>query len=394
MINLLAIIFINTAWSMNLNFKSCSSCHVENNQQVINYFSSENNYLNMRPKSNACTACHINLIEQAKLKDPLNFTTPFTQKSMQKLMDDNSFGQIPALDNFKKFTDCGITNFLSTPFPRKFNANESMFPLLKADVIHLTNQMKLEKCRSELPGNSTLGKKLYIQNNCIHCHSENGNGPKLRIGYQLLSSKYFKYRLLNNKSSLHSLWTRTQNTYFQRKRVKTIMPIFNFSESEINSIYKYISESKEDLNQISIPAENKNSLYGVKLYESVSKNIFQATCQHCHANNLQINADNLNIFNLSKPQISSFELPMPNEEITNKKRLFDLFSPGKDCSDSKLVSVLKERHNEWIGHKKNSFRGMPLTQKPIAYKYINQLIDWTKQGCPTGNEFLCKPCIN
>lgn len=388
---LIYIFFLcNFGWA--LEQQSCSSCHLNEKQEIKYFMKSEHDFLNFRPKSRSCTECHVNLIKVAEVKKKINFTSPFSDESINKLSEHNSYNQIPSLSNFSKFTNCGLRNFLKRPFPRRFNAYQSMFPMLEDDINELLNKSKLENCAKSLTGSFEKGKVLYEQNGCVKCHSNNNAGPRLRVGYQLLNRKYFEKRLTTNTTSLYSIWIEVKNNKLSKSQSKSIMPIFKFNKIDMDSLYKYISESKDDLDQLPMNKSASNKLYGVALFKEVKKNVFQQSCQHCHSNSSEQNDDNKYLFNFSKGGSSLFDLTDIDSNKNNQKKLEQILSPGPSCADSKMVKLLKERQNEWVGKKVIAERGMPLTQKPIEMKYIEQLNDWTKQGCPTGKKFLCNPC--
>lgn len=382
----------------NVMQRSCLNCHSSGKEELPYLFSSKENFIKEKPKSSQCLKCHASLIVLAKSGEQPSWSIPFTEEVLKRFNDNQSFGHIPQLSDFKKYTDCGLRQFLRSPVSRRFNGRESMFPLQEKVIDEVMQGRRLEECRhlSFSPEMINNGRVLFIKLSCVSCHSEGGEGPKLRIGIPLLSYSYFEANLKRNSHHLNKGWLREAyrtNVISKKLNGGIQMPAFSLTEVEKKSLYAYLSSSKEDLVKHMLQTnEVKQESYGKALYGSVVKNVFTKSCQHCHSNSSEMEQDNQRIFGENNIRSSSFTLPTLNRKAIKSNRLKEVLSPGTKCQDSLIVKVLLERHNEWRGEKKSALRGMPLTGAPLSLNAINQLRDWTNQGCPTGEEFLCQPC--
>lgn len=397
---LLCFLFITiTASSATIMQRSCVHCHASEDRSLPYLFSSKKIFMKEKPESRQCVKCHASLAVASKAEAKISWNIPFDQSVFDHFREYESYAHIPDLKDLKKYTNCGLRKFLQSPVSRRFNAKETMFPVLDQDIDKILQEAKLEDCAVSKDQSEVFrGKKLFNDLGCINCHSPAGNAPKLRIGIPLLSKSFFESTLKKNSHNMNKTWIREvfNNQVVLKKSIsdKVLMPSFSLERNQYKWLYEYISNSREDISRFVAPNVMLDGAYGKKLYDSVVRNVFMKSCQHCHSDSLEMNLDNKNVFNESKIGASRFSLPTITREAIKSNRLREVLSPGKNCTDSLIVNSLLERHNEWKGMKISPVRGMPLTGEPLSFSAIEQLKNWTKQGCPTGKDFLCDGCVN
>ncbi len=180
------------------------------------------------------------------------------------------------------------------------------------------------------------GQKLFTSHTCIQCHSGQGPGPVLQMGYPFLNQKYFAERVRSGKGSMPA--------YPQLKA------------GELQALYAYISLSPHPLQpeaqSLEMPLASGEEV--ARIFGMAPQNFFM-TAQAIEAR--------------SRPALE------------NKA----------DCQDSTLVERLEWRVVEQLGNGAPQ-RGMPLTGEPLSPAAISTIRQWSRLGCPNGKEFLCTPC--
>ena len=84
-------------------------------------------------------------------------------------------------------------------------------------------------------GFAKQGRTLFLESRCVSCHSIEGRGGDIAPELSRISSKLYPERMVRIIQNPHKLWSRSQ------------MPIFGFSNAEIQNIVTYFVEEYIDL---------------------------------------------------------------------------------------------------------------------------------------------------
>lgn len=376
----------------------CMHCHMDNSARNQNYSLID---LTKNKIPDNCQSCHVNIHAAVEEKRPITWPTHL-KNGNEKLFDrDYLFVNNPALiykiKDITRFTDCGFKSFLKNPVSRKYNTQVSMFPLSDEEINSaiIENKIPLEKCTTTAFKSDDIkkGKELY-NSQCLSCHNKDTASdlaPKLRMGYPLLSQKYFEHRVYDkginrNQNFIYNYYWKTDLKKIQKVALKNDMPIFSkLTKQDITALYAYISTSDEDIQSIRIlESESLSTHSPIDLYNVVNDKIFSGSCKHCHFDaNSMINF----VFDTKKKIPSLFN---ENQPLLKSDDLTRLFSVGEKCQPSLMENVLRERHLEFKGKKSDqSLKGMPLNLKPLSLNTIKNIRQWTLIGCPSPSGFLC-----
>lgn len=271
------------------------------------------------------------------------------------------YGKAPELK--ARYTRSGLARFLQDPQDRWFGKG-SMFALTAAQMHSVKDFISSNP--DDPPPEAALveaGQKLFIDEGCTSCHTGQGSGPLLQMGYPFLNQQYFTDRV---------------------RRGKDRMPAFpQLNAAQIQSLYAYISLSprpvitEPDLMHLT-PAS------GEKLYRRVMQGLSKAGCVHCHGSGTHSTVELTRLFGAA-PQIFFMSAN------TIDPRSQPALDPKPDCQDSILLQRLIRRTQESKGQR-GSERGMPLTGAAFTAEAIRDVRQWSRLGCPDGNRWLCRPC--
>ncbi len=301
---------------------SCSACH------------------GPRPEDKSCVRCH----------------SPGLKVDRSVL-----YGKAPILT--ARYTRSGLLRFLRSPQDR-WKGRGSMFALTEPQLKTISEFIRSNP-QDPAPPRHLLanGQKLFTSHACIQCHSGQGPGPVLQMGYPFLNQKYFAERVRRGKGSMPA--------YPQLKA------------GELQALYAYISLSPHPLQPEAQSLEMPLAT-GAKLYRYVMQSLSEAGCVHCHGAGPHSGEEVARIFGMA-PQ--NFFMTAQAIEARSRPALEN----KADCQDSTLVERLEWRVVEQLGNGAPQ-RGMPLTGEPLSPAAISTIRQWSRLGCPNGKEFLCTPC--
>ncbi len=399
--------------SLQAEVPKCTYCHVDNQEALVNF--TNESKVSSDPKLQVnCALCHVNLFMTQKQKKSFTWSSHQGNSNLNKIDENYLFSKNSSLvfvvEGQNRFTDCGLKTFLTTPVPRRFNTLISMFPMDLADVEEMikSKNIKLETCPDKGTEKASLlaGEKIF-KANCLSCHSEDSKstikGPRLRLGYPLLSFKYFSYRVKNGfqKTSsndfIYQYYWKEKKTQFLKNKMETrfLMPSFShLSDIDVENLYQYINDSKEDLESIKIKEDVLSFITDpADLFMDVQNNIFSTSCRHCHGHSSHGSNFIKDVLGFKKHVKGDLiQFPIEAQNLKPSEKLSQLLSPSEKCGPSPLVNLLWERHLEVKGTKSLNRAGMPINLPPIPVNTINHLREWGKIGCPSPNGWLCKGC--
>lgn len=391
---LFIFLIVSHAWAA----PKCIQCHHNNQELQTNY-----QFLDLTKEKmpDNCQSCHVNI--HAAVNDQRSITWPTHLKSgNEKLFTEeylyvNNPALIYKINGITRFTDCGLRSFLKNPVPRKYGAQNSMFPLNDQEIDEAIseNKIPLVKCTS-LEKNSDLynkGEKLFLKH-CLSCHDASASlqgAPKIRLGHPLFSKDYFEARVKNKNikkesNFIYHYYWKTQNKQLKKIAKKNDMPVFShLTKTDIDALYHFVAHNADDLRSLSIlGAETINATNPLELYNVVEEKIINGSCKHCHFNsNTMISA----VFDTKKAIPSLFN---DNRPLLKSDELSAIFSVDQKCGPSTVEKVLLERHLEFKGQKTNhNIKGMPLNLAPLSLSAIKSIRAWTLIGCPSPSGYLC-----
>ena len=347
---------------------ACTSCHVEGGDA---------------PEP-TCTGCHVRRGIQA-------MGEPEPRPAAPEL-----YGTAPSLVMLaglepRKFTEPGLRRFLAAPEARMSQA-VAMFPLhhdsMEAAVALLAIPKDGLSWRFASPSpdrsRQERGQALYESLGCRSCHEDARTGPRLRLGYPLLSAAFFAAKLREPRPAR---WPGAQTQP---------MPAFAWlSERDIDALYSYVSSTRDDAAlRVSQPAAPQlSSLMSDRaLYQLVAGALVEASCRHCHGTAPATRREIHEVFASTGLSAElAFGIERAGEALGFAAISTATLSPGAGCSESPLVRRLRARAQEWAGAP-TDVRGMPLTLAPLHPDTIRIIDVWTKRGCPSPQGALCRKC--
>lgn len=362
---------------------TCTSCHIpaDSRKQLASNAPEDG----FRFRDTDCAGCHLDIVERPRQARPLS------PHAITAMMDKRTYLNARPLtftvqrfngNQVERYDPSGLLRFLKAPVPRLPASGNSMFPLSQSQLAqvaaHISNSVSemAPSNRDELTkADHAKGQVLFRTQGCATCH-ETGAGPKLRIGYQLFSWDFFRAKVRGEIS----------------REVSSKMPAFDLKNQDIRDLFAYINRSDEGIASPPQPATADGALLlRLKLYRAVRDNVLATSCRHCHSSSAKASKAIAAVFD--RRASSGFALARGLDgKIEATESSHRLFEPGPGCRPSTLVTMLRERRDEWLGKDDPKVTGMPLTLAPLDEHIIDQAHLWTSLGCPSPRGDLCKPC--
>jgi mono/diheme cytochrome c family protein len=223
---------------------SCSRCHGDNIKNNAPVYAAGRQTFN----DNGCRGCHL-----IKGKDRIKAGIPL----------DGLAGRMKSDWLYRWIRDPKAYLSKTTMPDFKFSEQEA------ADVASFI--YKGSPAAGIMPkGASDKGKKLLLDTRCISCHSIEGKGETIAPELSKVSSKLYPERISLILKNPHALWTASQ------------MPIFGFSDENIQDLVTFIAENYVDLDLDDSEANKEVTLVKSADKEKGRVLVEKYGCTGCH----------------------------------------------------------------------------------------------------------------
>jgi mono/diheme cytochrome c family protein len=185
----------------------------------------------------------------------------------------------------------------------------------------------------ELKGSAEKGKTLFLDSRCVSCHSVEGKGGDIAPELSKVSSKLYPERMFLIIKNPHEVWSKSQ------------MPIFGFSDQEIQDLVTFLSEEYVDLDLDEKKAAQEIQLVGKANKAQGQELIEKYGCTGCHTKiegvkdrgEIGLELTSIGSIHISHLDFGDIKVPLQNRTVPNwlynKMKNPRLFKPGLKMPD-------------------------------------------------------------
>ena len=185
----------------------------------------------------------------------------------------------------------------------------------------------------EVKGSPERGKTLFLDSRCVSCHSIEGKGGNLAPELSKISSKLYPERIFLIIKNPHELWFRSQ------------MPIFGFSDGDIQDLVTFLVEEYVDLDLDEKQAAQEIQLVGKANKVQGQELIEKYGCTGCHTKiegakdrgEIGLELTSIGSIHISHLDIGDVKVPLKDRTVPNwlynKMKNPRLFKPGLKMPD-------------------------------------------------------------
>ena len=190
----------------------------------------------------------------------------------------------------------------------------------------------------ESKGSAKQGKTLFLESRCVSCHTIEGKGGDLAPELSKISSKLYPERIFHIIKNPHELWSRSR------------MPIFGFSNEDIQDMVKYLVEEYIDLDLDEKEAARDIQLVGKADTAQGQGLIEKYGCTGCHTKidgvkdrgEIGLELTSVGSIHIAHLDFGDIKVPLPNRTVPNwlYNKILNprLFKAGLKMPDFSLIA--------------------------------------------------------